>query len=456
MPQLDGINLVSTEQMKLTFIFLLGLSLQSVANAASFDCSKASTQVERLICGDSALSKMDEVMAEAYRAALRDKKSAGAVMRLQRQWVKERDSTCASAECVKLAYDKQLTLLKLPISTTEAGIPVIARSNHAATLLPTGKVLVVGGWQERRGYLDSAEIYDPASGRFSLTGKLVTHSRGSHFATLLPNGKVLVAGGEAPFEGNDPIGPLGSAELYDPLAGKFVETGGFLPFQYVQHGIGLAGSTTATLLASGKVLYARLFMTDGGTAELYDPVTGRFSGTGNFVEGRFSHTATLLPNGKVLFVGGKNNLMKNLSSAELYDPATGTFKLTASLSTARYGHTATLLQNGKVLVAGGQTGDTPIASAELYDPATGRFTVTGQLLTMRVGHTATLLKNGKVLIAGGNGADGELVSLELYDPTTGIFTSAGRLIYARTQLSATLLQDGRVLFLGGANAELYE
>jgi len=81
----------------------------------------------------------------------------------------------------------------------------------------------------------------------------------------------------------------------------------------------------------------------------------------------------------------------------------GTWTPTGSLATARFNHTATLLPNGKVLVAGGYDGDFQLASAELYDPATGSWTATGSLESARNGHTATLLPNGKVLVAGGYG-----------------------------------------------------
>jgi len=188
--------------------------------------------------------------------------------------------------------------------------------------------------------------------------------------------------------------------------------------------------------------------------------------TGSLKTARFHHTATLLPDGRVLIAGGEDRY-DALASAELYDPATGTWSDTASLSTARDSHTATLLPNGKVLVAGGRE-SIPVgslASAELYDSATGTWSLTGNLNTARLFHTATLLPNGKVLVAGGRDAHFvELTSAELYDPATGTWSVTGSLNIPRKDHTATLLPSGMVLVTGGAlrakvplaSAELYD
>ncbi len=81
--------------------------------------------------------------------------------------------------------------------------------------------------------------------------------------------------------------------------------------------------------------------------------------------------------------------------------ASQTWSNTGSLAAARYGHTATLLPNGKVLAAGGLSGSDPLIGAELYDPATGTWSATGSLNTARYASSATLLSNGQVLVVGG-------------------------------------------------------
>ena len=153
---------------------------------------------------------------------------------------------------------------------------------------------------------------------------------------------------------------------------------------------------------------------------------------------RCYHTATLLPNGKVLVVGGNGGL----SSAELYDPATGTWTMTGALAAGREYHTATLLPNGMVLVVGGDSTQvsqppnplTYLASAELYNPDTGQWTPAGAMSHARCEHTATLLPNGQVLVAGGSGAYSTASTAELYDPAAGTWTPTGALKAARRRI----------------------
>jgi len=211
--------------------------------------------------------------------------------------------------------------------------------------------------------------------------------------------------------------------------------------------------------------------------------SSRFKPTGSLNEARGLHTATLLPNNKVLVAYGSNSSSYSeatgyvgLSSIELYDPGTGTFtEIVGEDGAGIFGHTATLLANGKVLLAGGfansvwDYGDSVSSNgASLYDPVTGEFSGAADMTASRGGHTATLLANGKVLIAGGADQDltgTGLASAELFDPNTGAFTETGSMAVGRFLHTATQLQNGRVLIVGGvltsasdpvATAEVYD
>lgn len=238
---------------------------------------------------------------------------------------------------------------------SSAGDMSVPRLNHTATLLRNGKVLVVGGTYGL-GISASAELYDPATNSWSAAGNLAT-ARYMHTATLLPNGKVLVAAGAT----GTPA--IASAELYDPATNTWSVTGSLATAR---------AYSTANILPNGKVLVAGGF--DGalgsglssiiGNAELYDPAAGTWSAAGNLTYPRMAQTAIsgLLPNGQVLIAGG-HNTVSYLTSAEIYNPATNTWSVTGSLASPRAWHSATLLPNGRMLIVGGAPA---MASTEIY------------------------------------------------------------------------------------------
>jgi hypothetical protein len=339
------------------------------------------------------------------------------------------------------------------------GSMVTVREAATATLLNTGpnsgKVLVAGGTSTGGGALNSAELYDPTNKTFSATGSMAT-GRHNFTATMLPSGKVLVTGG-LDASGN----PLISAEIYDPIAGTFSATSHPMTIARASH--------TATLLNSGKVLVAGW---GNATAELFDPSNETFTQTGSMQMARVSHTATLLKSGKVLVTGGIQGIPPNttvLAEAELYDPGSGSFSATSNyMANRRQWHTATLLndKDGTVLVTGGLADDAANAvnTADLFNPITGTFTATkGPMETPRAFQTAILLNDGTVLVTGGFDGVASLATAEVFDPTAETFSTTGGMASARQSHTATLLNDGKVLVNGGtddgtflATAELYE
>jgi HYR domain/Galactose oxidase, central domain len=239
-----------------------------------------------------------------------------------------------------------------------SGSMSIFRADPTATLLPNGKVLITGGATSGAIYssgaiLASAELFDPATGTFTMTGSMSV-TRFGHTATLLANGQVLIAGGW----GGPSHDPLASAELYDPNAGNFTPAGS-MNTAHVWH--------TATLLVNGKVLVP------DDVIELYDPDTGTFSLTGSMGIPRVRGKATPLPNGTVLVTGGfagDDQCDCQFAEGEIYDPATGTFSCAGGMAYGRVSHTATLLPSGEVLIAGGSSGcGEMLADAEVWGAA---------------------------------------------------------------------------------------
>lgn len=365
-----------------------------------------------------------------------------------------------------------------------AGSLAAGRAAHTASLLPNGRVLVVGGETNAtsgQNALARAEVYDLSANRWVDAGSLGLGRR-HHTATVLPSGAVLVVGGELGRAGNTTSATTPSAELYDATTNSW---------RALAPAASSRSGHTASLLPDGRVLIVGGFSVaaDGApaqavaTTEIYDPATNSWSSTGSLTLARSGHTATVLPDGRVLVVGGESRNAAGATdltaSSEIYDPATGTWSATGPLTTGRQGHTATLLANGQVLIAGGQTSLTrggnvtfvsaglaaaPSASAERFDPARNSWQPIASLSSERVEHTATLLPNGQVLVVGGVGKAGDapLASAERYDPAADRWIAVAAPT-ARAGHTATLLPDGSILVVGGkgsgnsylATAELY-
>ena len=244
---------------------------------------------------------------------------------------------------------------------TPTGSLTTPRMDHVAVLLNNGKVLLVGGVGTGWTFLATAELYDPVTGSFTSTGDM-TVARESHTATKLLNGRVLITGGH---QGrHSAIMIYDSAELYDPATGKF-RLSGHMGMRRHKH--------DAVLLSDGSVLISggsdeRDDQGAYASAEIYKPSSGTFSRVGDMPTIRYKHigTSLLLGNGNVLIAGGAKN-------AIIYDPQRRVFSAvpghlgTATLS--RLFATATLLQNGSALITGGYgIGQSVTAETWIYNP----------------------------------------------------------------------------------------
>jgi N-acetylneuraminic acid mutarotase len=299
-------------------------------------------------------------------------------------------------------------------------------------------VLVVGGTDENYSLLDSALLYDPVSNSWNPAGTL-TDARSNHSATLLDNGQVLVTGGYGS------SGTLVSAELYDPATNTWiVEKNSAMPNPHAMH--------TATLLADGRVLVAGGFDIDSGTItalDVYNPDDNSWAAIAQMDEDRISHTATLLLDGRVLIVGGGFQNSARIFDPDQENPF---WTPAGAMTSNRMRHTATLLNNGSVLVSGGQDSSSAayLANAEIYHPDTDSWGPAGNMAAVRVSHNATLLADGTVVVTGGY-SDYTMAQgfAELFDPVTESWAVAGLMSLPTSGHVTALLPDGNALESGG-------
>jgi hypothetical protein len=292
-----------------------------------------------------------------------------------------------------LAVDPGLTYpVLVDPSWTAVGTMVTARGYHSISVLPSGTVLAVGGYDGTH-LLTSCESYDPSAHAWNMTGFTLNHLRAGHTATVLNDGRLLVAGG------------------YDS-----------------------AGNTlTAT---------AETFNGSGWTL------------TGSLATARVNHVAALLPDGTVLEAGGIDGTQNAIASVEIFDPVNNVFNPGTAMHAARENAAAVLL-GGKLLVAGGTTGSqhsgNPQASCELYDPVAKTWTVVGSMSSARSDFALVALPNGKALAIGGpnvNNGQNATATCELYDPVAQTWSPAASMPIAR-QSPAAVAFGTSILVAGG-------
>jgi hypothetical protein len=253
------------------------------------------------------------------------------------------------------------------------------RQNPLVARLPSGKVLLAGGFEAGVAY-SSTELFDPAT-KTSTPGPNMSAARSGLASVVLASGDILVAGG------ND-LTATTTAERYLTATNTWSATG---PMPYA-HKTGVAA-----LLASGKVFYVSLGA-DDRHALLYDPATNAWT-VGPSLIGfpRYDARLARMPSGKVLVSGGIGWDWGTF--AEIYDPATGSFSKSAP-HPQWFETMLTTLPSGRVLAAGGSGYAFPRADTSVYDPATDTWIPASPLAQEIPNAGAAVLPDGRVLLAG--------------------------------------------------------
>ena len=336
------------------------------------------------------------------------------------------------------------------------------RAFFTATLLDDAKVLIAGGqanvlYMNENAGTASTEIYDPSTGRFSAAAPM-SIGRAGHTATLLPNGDVLVAGGYTKIF----TMALNLAEIFSPATNSWKPAS---PMRYGRARHAAVLMADGRVLVIGGSTTGPDPSADGSSVsrpatvppEIYDPKTDTWStaATPQF-DRPVDPTATLLKDGRLLVVGGQNlwnSPDETRENSELYDPKANRWSATSPevRTGAREEHSATLLPDGRVLIAGGEREGQPTASAAIYDPVADSWTQLGNMNESRCGQAAVLLPGEKVLMIGSGCRFGQAkASAEELDLPTNRWRAVASMANPRGMAVAVALRDGSVIALGGA------
>lgn len=329
----------------------------------------------------------------------------------------------------------------------------VPRLDFTATLMLDGDVLIVGG--RTKAWADSpdgtptsvVETFDPATNRFAKVASLGI-PRAGHTATLLPSGKVFVAGGD----------PAGTAEVYDPAANTWTPAAPMPQARYDHAAALISGGKVFVTGGAGRPplgIGPHGAQTAQLPAAIYDPAkdTWAVAATPRYDRPVFP-TATVLRTGRVLLVGGQymySSPDQRTETSELYDPASDTWSAVPpeTRTVARQYHSATLLPDGRVLIAGGLLNDSTVALTVVYDPATDGWIVEPNMNEGRCGHGAALLSTGRVIVFGSGCWTDSSASAEEFDPRTNRWYPVASLAAPRGSVQPAVLQNGEVLALGG-------
>lgn len=304
----------------------------------------------------------------------------------------------------------------------------IRRWSHTATTLADGRVLVTGGRTASTSatgvVLATAEIYDPATNAWTETAGAMSVGRRSHAATLMPDGKVLISGGGSGVSTSSSM-PLASVELFDPATGMFTVIGNMTQPRSAHSAFLLDDGTV--LITGGSTGMGTLYPTT--TAEVYNPADNSFTAVGPM---NYSHLAQLpgkLRDGRIVLGAAYYNDTHTsaggviTAESEIYTPDTRSFTVIPRMFKPRIDIGALGLLDGTLLIAGGVTTSKTYPSifqptSEVYDPAAGAWKLSGIMSTGRDEFSGLLLDDGRAIISGGFVSPGAVLlrTVEVYTP----------------------------------------
>jgi hypothetical protein len=314
------------------------------------------------------------------------------------------------------------------------------------TLLDDGRIVVLSG--------DTVSIWDPHERQWLLPQLQRQPRRYLHTATLVGNDRIVFAGGiDASDSHYGQQTALSSVTFWHGKQNVWESGPSLLGPRFAHAAVALANGDVLVIGGAPTADRDEPFGPFLATVERLDDKTTAQRAPMQFA--RVRHTATVLPDGHVMVIGGLGDDRKALASVEIYDPNTNTWQPAPPLATARQGHTATLLPDGRVFVAGGADSDgKPVARAEVWSKELGVWHDAGELLAPRSRHAATLLKDGNVLLSGGvSHGISPARTLERWNSVTNEWTVAGEMSLEMRDHHAAVQPDGSVLLFGGDSYE---
>ena len=342
-------------------------------------------------------------------------------------------------------------------SWSSANVMKETRAFFGIAALPDGKILVAGG-EDANDWKDGTEVFDPTTGTWAKVGAL-PQKRSQMAAVALGDGRVLVCGGEST-DGNGGYATLADCATYDATAGTWTPAKS-LPAAREKYRIsaladGRAFFTGGCKQAPSDQNCSLLFKNAG----VYDGAADTWTVVPDMSLGRYLHSHTLLPSGKVLVAGGVTAGDVDVDVSEEFDPVAATWAPPVKQVSARALHGAVLLPDGRAMILGGGTASAILSTTEIYDA--GAWSLGPSLSLGRTAHASGVLPNGAVAVLLGSVSDGggsfKLdASSDVLAPGGTMFKAAGNVTVPRTSVGIAKLPDGRLLVAGGvSNIDTYD